>query len=146
FINPYALKARGLSLSQVTSSIASGNSDLPAGALDGKTRTYAVRAEGQLTAAAAYNNLVLAYHDAAPVRLDDEGRAANTIQASKRQTTCNSEPTIVLSVHRQPRANTVKAAREVSNALPALADQAPGGSELNVINDRSVFIQHSING
>lgn len=145
FVNPYALKTRGLALTQVANAISAGNSDLPSGELEGANRTYAVRAEGQLTDAAAYNNLVLAYHDGAPVRLADVGRAVNSIQENKRQTTYNNQAAIVLSVHRQPGANTVKVANEVKAALPALARQAPGGAELNVIHDRSVFIQHSIN-
>ncbi len=145
FVNPYALKTRGLSLSEVTEAIKSGNSDLPSGTLQGKSRTYEVRAQGQLTDAAGYNNLVIAYKNGAPVRLSDIGHAANSIQENKRETTYNNQPAIVLAVHRQPGANTVQVAKEVRNALPALEKQAPGGAHLNVIYDRSVFIHHSIN-
>ncbi|MGH8274100.1 MAG: efflux RND transporter permease subunit [Gammaproteobacteria bacterium] len=145
FINPYALNARGLSLSQVTDAIQSGNSNLPSGTLEGANRTYAVQASGQLDDATQYNNLVVAYNNGSPVRISDVGYAKNSIQENKRQTTYNGTPSIVLAIHRQPGANTVQVAREVRNALPALERQAPGGAELHVIYDRSVFIHHSIN-
>ncbi|MGA7966941.1 MAG: efflux RND transporter permease subunit [Gammaproteobacteria bacterium] len=144
FINPYALNARGLSLSQVTDAIRSGNSNLPSGTLEGTNRTYAVQTSGQLDDANQYNNLVVAYNNGSPVRISDVGHAVNSIEENKRQTTYNGTPAIVLSVHRQPGANTVKVAQEVRNLLPELSRQAPGGAELHVIYDRSVFIHHSI--
>lgn len=144
FINPYALNARGLSLSQVAEAIKSGNSNLPSGTLEGTNRTYAVQTSGQLDDANQYNNLVVAYNNGSPVRISDIGHAVNSIEENKRQTTYNGTPAIVLSVHRQPGANTVKVAQEVRKLLPELSRQAPGGAELHVIYDRSVFIRHSI--
>ncbi len=144
FINPYALNARGISLSQVASAINAGNSNLPSGTLQGSNRTYTVQASGQLTNAAEYNNLVLAYNDGAPVRLADVGHAENSIEADKQQTTYDNQPAIVLSVHRQPGANTVDIARDVRRLLPELSRQAPGGAKLHVIYDRSIFIRNSI--
>jgi HAE1 family hydrophobic/amphiphilic exporter-1 len=145
FVNPYALNARGLSLAQVTDAIKSGNSNLPSGQLQGKSRTYEVQAKGQLTDAAAYNHLVIAYNDGSPVTLSDVGNAVNSIQENKQATAYNNTPAIVLSVQRQPGANTVKVADEVRNALPGLEARAPGGAKLSVIYNRAVFIHHSIN-
>lgn len=144
FVNPYALNARGLSLAQVTHAIQSGNSNLPSGTLEGQNRTYAVQTSGQLNDADQYNNLVLAYNNGSPVRLSDVGHAVNSIEENKRQTTYNGTRAIVLSVHRQPGANTVQVAKEVREQLPRLSKQAPGGADLHVIYDRSVFIHHSI--
>lgn len=145
FVNPYALNARGLSLSQVANAIQSGNSNLPSGTLEGRNRTYAVQASGQLDDAGQYNDLVLAYNNGSPVTLGDVGHAVNSIEENKRQTTFNHTQAIVLSVHRQPGANTVQVANEVREMLPELSKQAPGGAELHVIYDRSVFIHSSIN-
>jgi len=144
FINPYALNARGLSLTQVADAIQSGNSNLPSGTLEGQNRTYSVQASGQLDDAEQYNNLVIAYNNGSPVHLSDVGHAVNSIEENKRQTTYNDTRAIVLSVHRQPGANTVKVAKEVRDLLPKLSKEAPGGARLHVIYDRSVFIHHSI--
>lgn len=144
YMNPYALNARGLSLAQVTQAIQSGNSNLPSGTMSGGVRDYSVMAQGQLTDAQQYNNLVLAYSNGAPIRLSDVGRAVDSIEEDKQETTYNSNTSIVLSVHRQPGANTVQVAREVRAMLPAVAKQAPGGAEFNVIYDRSQFINDSI--
>ncbi|HET6726166.1 MAG TPA: efflux RND transporter permease subunit, partial [Gammaproteobacteria bacterium] len=144
YINPYALNARGLSLAQVRQAISTGNSNLPAGTISGGLRAYTLRAEGQLTSAQQYNDLVLAYNNGAPIRLDDVGHAINSVEEDKQETTYNGGTSIVLSVQRQPGANTVQVAREVREILPQLAQQAPGGATLNVIYDRSQFINASI--
>ncbi|MGH8426800.1 MAG: efflux RND transporter permease subunit [Gammaproteobacteria bacterium] len=144
YINPYALNARGLSLNQVADAVAAGNSNLPTGTLDSGNRAYTVQASGQLTNAAQYNSLVLAYNNGAPVALSDVGQAENSIEQNKQTTAYNGEPAIVLSIQRQPGANTVKVANEARALLPELTRQAPGGAELHVIYDRSTFIRDSI--
>ena len=144
YINPYALNATGLSLAQVTRAIQAGNSSLPSGVMNGGQRYYSVNAKGQLTNAAEYNNLVLAYNNGAPVTLSDVGRAEDSVEQNKRDTTYNGRTAIVLSIHRQPGANTVQVARSVRALLPQLEKQAPGGAELHVIYDRSQFINASI--
>ncbi|HEX5314033.1 MAG TPA: efflux RND transporter permease subunit [Gammaproteobacteria bacterium] len=144
FVNPDALNARGLSLSQVAAAVAAGNSNLPSGTLDSGNRSYTVQTSGQLTDAAQYNDLVLAYNDGAPITLADIGHATNSIEENKRATSYNGEPAIVLAVHRQPGANTVQVAGEARAILPELEREAPGGAQLNVIYDRSIFIRNSI--
>ncbi|HET6655804.1 MAG TPA: efflux RND transporter permease subunit [Gammaproteobacteria bacterium] len=144
YINPYALNGRGLSLSQVRQAVATGNSNRPAGTISGGLRAYNLRAQGQLTSAEEYNNLVLAYSNGAPIQLDDVGHAIDSVEENKQETTYNGHTSIVLSVQRQPGANTVQVANEVRALLPALEKQAPGGASLNVIYDRSRFINASI--
>ena len=144
YVDPYALNARGISLDSVAAAIQSGNSNLPSGTLEGDNRTYTVQASGQLTDAQQYDSLVLAYNNGAPVTLGDVGHAVDSVEANKQETTFDGSPAIVLSVHRQPGANTVDVAREVRDLLPELSREAPGGATLHVIYDRSVFIRNSI--
>lgn len=144
YINPYALNATGLSLAQVTGAIKAGNSNLPSGVMSGGQRYYTLKAEGQLTSAAQYNDLVLAYNNGAPVKLSDVGEAVDSVEQNKRNTTFNGQTAIVLSIHRQPGANTVEVAQAVRDLLPKLEKQAPAGAELRVIYDRSQFIKASI--
>jgi HAE1 family hydrophobic/amphiphilic exporter-1 len=152
-MNPYALAARNLSLSQVKTAVQGGNANLPTGTLDGSTRSYTVQAAGQLQDAAGYNRLVIAYRNGAPVRLDDVGEAQNSIEQNKQLTTFfdntapdkNIRPSIVLAVKRQPGANTVEVSKAVRARLAVLTRQAPGDAVLRVVHDRADFIEGSIN-
>ncbi len=86
-MNPYALAARKLSLTQVEQAIQGGNTNLPTGTLNGSVRTYTVQADGQLQDAAAYNRLVIAYRNGAPVHLADVGTAKDSTEQDKQLTT-----------------------------------------------------------
>jgi HAE1 family hydrophobic/amphiphilic exporter-1 len=151
-MNPYALAARNLSLQQVQAAIQGGNTNLPTGVLNGSSRSYTVQAAGQLQDAAAYNRLVVAYRNGAPVRLSDVGKAEDSIEQNMQLTTFfdNSSsdktlrPAIVLAVKRQPGANTVEVSQGVRARLAELTRQAPGDATLRVLYDRADFIRGSI--
>jgi HAE1 family hydrophobic/amphiphilic exporter-1 len=151
-MNPYALAARNLSLASVEKAIQGGNSNLPTGVLSGSTQSYTVQAAGQLRDADAYNRLVIAYSNGAPVHLSDVGRAKNSIEQDKQLTTFfdntaedkDLRPSIVLAVKRQPGANTVEVSRAVRARLATLTRQAPGDATLRVLHDRADFINGAI--
>ena len=151
-MNPYALAARNLSLAQVQQAIQGGNTNLPTGTLNGSVRSYTVQAEGQLQDAAAYNSLVIAFRNGAPVHLSDVGEAKDSTEQDKQLTTFfdntaeekGLRPAIVLAVKRQPGANTVEVSRMVRGRLAELTRQAPGDATLRMLYDRADFINGSI--
>ena len=152
YMNPYALAARNLSLAQVEQAIQGGNTNLPTGTLDGNVRTYTLQAEGQLENAEAYNKLVLAYRNGAPVHLSEVGEAQDGREQDKQLTTFfdngtaahGLRPAIVLAVKRQPGANTVEVSRAVRAQLDELTRQAPGDATLGLLYDRADYINGSI--
>ncbi|MGH8444734.1 MAG: efflux RND transporter permease subunit, partial [Solimonas sp.] len=144
YLNPQALNARGLSLLQVSSAISGANSNQPSGTLYGAQRSYTVQAYGQLRDAAAYNDAVIAYRNNAPVRLRDVGTAIDSIANDKQATEFNGRPAIVVAITRQPGTNTVSIAKSVHKLLPELEKSAPGDTKVDVMYDRSEFIEESI--
>ena len=152
YINPYALSARGLSLDTVASAVQSNNTNLPSGTLYGSAHTYTVQSNGQLMDAAAYNHMIVAYQNGAPVHLSDIGYALDGIQQDKQLTTYSNadddngqlRPAVVLAVKRQPGANTVQVTNAVKALLPELTRQAPGDTVIHVLYNRADFIQGSI--
>ena len=153
YMNPYALAARHLSLEQVVQAVQHGNTNLPSGTMYGATNTFTVKAAGQLTDAQAYNNLIIASQDGAPVHLSDVGEAVDSIEQDKQLTQYfddahndgKLETAIVLGVQRQPGSNTVKIAQQIRDLLPALTNDAPGDASLHVMYSRGDFISGSIN-
>ena len=152
YLNPYALAARSLTLSMVSDAIQSHNTNLPAGTLYGGSRTYTVESNGQLTRADAFNRMVVAYRNGAPVHLSDVGHAVDGIQQDKQLTTFadlahgdgKMRPAVMLSVRRQPGANTVAVARAIRAKLPELTREAPGDAVLRLLYTRADFIEGSI--
>ena len=152
YVNPYALAARGLSLSMLSDAIKNGNTNIPAGTMYGSAHTYTVQSNGQLMNARAYDNLIVAYQNGAPVHLSDVGYAVDGIAQNKQLTTFSDfsedggkmRPAVVLGVRRQPGANTVRVSDAVKALLPELTREAPGDTEVHLLYNRGDFIQGSI--
>jgi len=143
-VDPDAAAARGLTLEQVNAAVAAANSSTPVGALLGKRQNVTVDVTGQMTRAADYQNLVVAWRDGAPVRLDEIARVYDSVENNQIAGWSGADPAIVLAVFRQSDANTVEVVDNVKAKIPYYQSQLPPSIETQVLNDRSVSIRQSI--
>jgi len=143
-VNPEALAKRNLGLDKVVSAIQNANSNLPSGTLDGSARSFTVKSSGKLERASGFHDLIIAYQDGMPVRLSDVGRAVDGIENAKVKNWLNGNRNIALAVYRQPGANTVEVVKRVRAVFEEIEREAPPGVKISVINDRSEFIENSI--
>jgi len=143
-LDPQALAARRIGLNEVTSAVSTGNVNLPSGILWGTDRAYAVEAQGQLTDAASFRPLIVAYRNGAPVRLQDLGRVVDSVQDTKTASWFSGTRAIVLAVQRQPGTNTVAVAGRVRDVMAQIERQLPPSVKVNTLYDRSETIEESV--
>ncbi len=143
-LNPYAMQARNLSLTNLVSAIDSKNANLPQGTLQSLSRSYNLKVDGQLTNAAQFNKLIVAYNNGAPVELNQLGHAEDGVQQNTRATWINNERGIILAIVRQPDSNTVDIAKAIRDALPKLNATLPGGAKMQIIYDKSTYVQAAV--
>jgi hydrophobic/amphiphilic exporter-1 (mainly G- bacteria), HAE1 family len=143
-VDPKKLASIGIGIDEVAQAVANANVDLPTGTLYGRHQAFTVQAKGQLTSAAAYRPLVIAYRNGAPVRLEDVGRVLDSVQNDKTASWSNGEPAVVLAIQRQPGTNTVEVVDNVMRLLPAFRQQVPAGLHIEVLGDRSETIRASV--
>ncbi|MFA7381861.1 MAG: multidrug efflux RND transporter permease subunit [Desulfurivibrionaceae bacterium] len=143
-VNPEALAATGIAVSEVAEAIGQGNVNLPTGTLQGKYQALTIQASGQLKDAAAYRPLIVAYRNGAPVRLDQLGRVIDSVESDKTPGWLNDTRAIVLAIQRQPGTNTVEVVDNIRKLLPAFREQIPASVNLTVLYDRSESIRESV--
>jgi len=147
-VNPKALTSMGIGLDDISDAVARSNVNLPTGTLYGKHQAFTVQATGQLTEAAAYRPLIVAYRNGSPVRLEDLGKVIDSVENDKVASWYNDQTggtrAIVLAIQRQPGTNTVKVVEAIRELLPTFLVQMPASINLNVLYDRSESIRHSI--
>ncbi len=119
--------------------------NLPTGILWGTDRAYAVKADGQLTDAAGFRSLVVAYRNGAAVRLQDLGQVLDAVQDTKAAAWYNGDRGIVLAIQRQPGSNTVEVAARVREAMGELQSSLPASVSVSTLYDRSESIRQSVN-
>jgi HAE1 family hydrophobic/amphiphilic exporter-1 len=143
-LNPHALNSRQVGIDEVTSAINAGNVNLPTGILWGRNRTATVQANGQLTDAKDFGNLVVAWRDGAPVRVRDLGVVIDDVENNRVASWVHGQRAIVLAVQRQPGTNTVEVANRVQSLIDRLKPQLPASVQINKLYDRSLSIRNSV--
>ncbi len=144
-LDPKALQARSIGLDEVTAAVNSGNPNLPTGTLWGPQRAYTVLADGQISSAPEFRQLVVTYQNGAPVRLQDVANVLDDVQDNRNATWYDGVRAIILAIQRQPGTNTVQVADGVKATVASLAPQLPASVQINTLYDRSVSIHQSVN-
>ena len=150
-MDPRRLYQLRLGTSDVAQAVASQSPNLPSGTLYGPTRAYVVQANGQLTKAAEFGAITVAYRNGAPVRLADVAQVVDSVQDDKTASwfaaPADSLPlrrSITIAIQRQPGTNTVEVADAVKAILPKLSANLPGGVTIKPLYDRSQTIRESV--
>jgi hydrophobic/amphiphilic exporter-1 (mainly G- bacteria), HAE1 family len=143
-LDPSALASRGVGIDEVQQAVKAGNVNLPTGTLFGPHKAVTVESNGQLTDAAAYRPLIVAYSHGSPVRLQDLGRVVDGVENDKVASWYTGTRAIVLAVQRQPGTNTVEVVDAIKELLPTFRAQMPASVSLDVLFDRSESIRSSV--
>ncbi|MBI1996441.1 MAG: efflux RND transporter permease subunit [Deltaproteobacteria bacterium] len=143
-LDPNQLAARQIGIDDVVNAVQRGNVDLPVGTLDAPNRAYTLVSDAQLTNAAAFRPLVVTFRNGAPVRIQDIGKAMDSVENRKVASWFNGKRAIILGVQRQPGANVVEVVDAVKELLPTLRTQIPQSVKLDVFFDRTEFIRESV--
>ncbi|HEU5197738.1 MAG TPA: efflux RND transporter permease subunit [Methylomirabilota bacterium] len=143
-VDPRALAVRGIGIDEVEQAVARGNVKKPTGFLSGPHQAVNIQSNAQLTDAAAYRPLIVAYRNGSPVRLEEIGRVIDGVQTDKVASWFNNDRAVVLAVQRQPGTNTIEVVDAVRALLPVFRQQLPASVGLNVVYDRSVAIRESV--
>ncbi|HEV2085034.1 MAG TPA: efflux RND transporter permease subunit [Gemmatimonadales bacterium] len=143
-LDPQQLAARNIGIDEVALAVDNGNVNLPTGTLWGTDKAYSVVSQGQLTNAAGFGSLVVAYRNGAPVRLRDLGLVIDSVQDTKQASWYNGERAIVLAIQRQPGTNTVAVAERVKAEVDSLRSQLPASVDIATLYDRSQTVKASV--
>src|ERR1041385_7169156 len=144
-VDPSALAGRGIGIDDVATALQRGNTNLPVGTLYGLHQNLTVQANGQLTNAEEYRQLIVAYRNGAPVALRDLGNVVDSVENNRLATRYNGQQVVTLTIQRQPGTNTVAVVDAIRNLLPFFRQQLPASIKLDVLYDRSESIRESVN-
>ena len=144
-VDPSALATRGIGIDDVATALQRGNTNLPVGTLYGIHQNLTVQANGQLTNAEEYRQLIVAYRNGAPVALRDLGDVVDSVENNRLASRYNGQQVVTLTIQRQPGTNTVAVVDAIRNLLPSFRQQLPASIKLDVLYDRSESIRESVN-
>ncbi|HXP72762.1 MAG TPA: efflux RND transporter permease subunit [Stellaceae bacterium] len=145
-VDPSKIAALGLTLEDIRSGLAGATTNAPKGSLDGPQRSLTIDASDQLTNAAAYDSLIIAYTKGAPLRVRDIGRAIDSAEDTRTAAWLGHKQAVIIDVHKQPGYNVNATVELVKATLPRLQRALPPTLTLKVLGDRTQTIRASVMG
>jgi hydrophobe/amphiphile efflux-1 (HAE1) family protein len=143
-VDPAKLATKGLTLEDVRGVIAQATTNAPKGTLYSSNRSLTIAANDQLSKAAAYNDIIIAYRNGAAVRIKDIGEAIAGPENLYVGAWDNDRPAVLLVVYKQPGANVIDTADKVKQALPRLQAVIPAAVSVDILSDRTETIRASV--
>jgi hydrophobic/amphiphilic exporter-1 (mainly G- bacteria), HAE1 family len=143
-VDPGAAAARNISLDDIRTIINKANSSTPVGTLTGPKQSVTLTATSAIEHAAGYRDVVVAYRNGAPVKLNQVARVIDSVENDKIATWYNDSRAIVLAIQRQPDANTVSVVDMVRTQLPLMRAQVPPSIQMAPLFDRSISIRAAV--
>ncbi len=144
-VNPVQLASYGLSLESVRSALTQTSVNSAKGNFDGLRQDYQIDANDQITTAGQYKNVVVAYNNGAPVFLKNIANVVNGVENVRQAAWMNLTPAVVLSIQRQPGANTITVVNSIRKILPQLESNLPASIKVTTLTDMTTSIQASVN-
>ncbi|GAB3383149.1 efflux RND transporter permease subunit [Massilia agri] len=139
-----ALASYGLGLDTLRTAITAANANSAKGNFDGPTRSYAINANDQLVTVPDYKNLIVAYRNGAPVRLEEVAKVVDSAENVRIGAWANLKPAIILNVQRQPGANVIATVDAIKERLPELQAGLPASVRMDILSDRTAGIRASV--
>ena len=143
-MNPSAMFKYGIGLEDVRAALAAANANSPKGAIENEKMHWQIYDNDQSRSAKDYNNLVVAYRNGAPVRLNDVAEISDSVEDLRNLGLSKGKPAVIVIISRQPQANIIDTVDRVRALLPKLQAAIPPATELQVASDRSTVIRASL--
>jgi multidrug efflux pump len=143
-VNPVALSSYGLNMEDMRTALTEASVNSAKGNFDGPRQDYQIDANDQITSAADYSNVVVAYSNGAPVLVKNVANVINGVENTKQAAWMNLTPAVILNIQRQPGANTITVVNEIQKILPQLEANLPAGIQVTTLTDMTTSIQASV--
>jgi hydrophobe/amphiphile efflux-1 (HAE1) family protein len=138
------LEAQSLTVLDIMGAIQREHLEVPAGRIETPEREMNVRAEGEALDLAGFRQIVVAFREGTPVRLQDVAVVEDGLEDRRRVALANGEPSIGFGIRKLRGANAVEVGKRAKAKLQELRADLPEGVNVGVRYDSTVFIERAI--
>ncbi|MDP1924818.1 MAG: efflux RND transporter permease subunit [Thiobacillus sp.] len=135
----------GITLEQMEATLQGFATNTSGGFLESQAQEYLIRNIGRTTRLEDLQDLVVSYRDAQPILLRQVARVEFAARLKRGDASFMGKPAVILSVQKQPGADTVKLTREIEAALAELNRSMPAGiATKDILFKQAHFIESSV--
>ncbi len=148
WLNADQLEAYQMTVGDIVEAIEREHKEVPAGRIETETKEHNVRVMGEAMTTEDFGRIVIARRGGQPVyktiRLKDVATIEDGLADIRRISRTNGKPAIGLGIRKQRGANEVEVAHRVLKRLEEVKKNIPQGMDLNIVVNRTKFIEDSI--
>ncbi len=138
------MAAYALGMEDLRNAVVAANVAGSKGSLDGRTQSYTIAANDQITAPQQYNDVVVAYRNGSAVLVRDIASVIDGLENIRTAGWYGGDPAVIIDVQRQPGANVVDTVDRVLKEIPRLRGSLAADAKLEVVHDSTDTIRASI--
>ncbi|CAB3777541.1 efflux RND transporter permease subunit [Pararobbsia alpina] len=143
-LQPGKLNSYGIGLEDVRAAIGAANADSAKGHLDEGKQRYVVTSNDQISKAAPYRDLVVAYRNGAAVQLRDVADVRDSNENIRNAGLFNGKSAILVVVYPMPGSNVVNTVAQIRKVLPSIQATLPSSVHVAIALDRSQSVRSSV--
>jgi CzcA family heavy metal efflux pump len=143
-VEPARLKQYGVTLAQVSEAVKQANINAPGGFLQTPDQELLIRGIGRIRSLTDLRQSVVTVRQGVPVRLGDIARIQTGPAVKRGDGSLNGQPAIILTVTRQPFADTPTVTRAVEAAMNEIRTTLPKDVQVTTTFRQEDFIEKSV--
>jgi CzcA family heavy metal efflux pump len=141
---PRSLWNYNITLEEVEKAAGSFQGNTTGGYLTNANQEFLIRNLGRSSAVEDLANTVVAYRNGVPIRLREVANTKVGAAVKRGDASINGKPGVILSVYKQPGANTVNLTRQIEEALEQIKANLPPDIEVVQLFKQSNFIENAV--
>jgi multidrug efflux pump len=143
-LQPDQLNSYGIGLEDVRAAISAANADSVKGHIDENGQRFEVLSNDQISKAAPYRDLVVAYRNGSPVQLRDVAQVLDSAENIRNAGLYNGKDAVLVIVYPLPGGNIVKTVAQIRKSLPNIEATLPQNVHIGVAVDRSQSVNAAV--
>ena len=145
YCDPNKLEAYGLTISGISSIIASENRNVPSGSIDIGSNSYSLRVEKEFSSADQMLDVVVGYSNGKTIYLRDVARVVDGVEEKYQEAYVNGTQGAQIVIQKQSDANTVNVIRGVKKEMKKIEKNLPSDIQIRTVVDSSDNILNTLN-
>jgi multidrug efflux pump len=143
-LEPDQLNSYGIGLEDVRAAISAANANSAKGHIDQGGQRYEILSNDQISKAAPYRDLVVAYRNNAPVLLRDVADVEDSAENIRNAGLYNGKEAVLVIVYPLPGGNIVKTVAQIRKVLPSIEATLPHDIHVGIALDRSQSVRAAV--
>lgn len=140
----HALHTYDVSLAEIEDAIRHSNRNVTGGYLSKESKEFLVRGQARFTDFRELKKIVVKTSGSRPVLVGDVATVTPVAQPKRGDTTVNGRDAVVLTIQKQPTADTRELTDRIREALTDLRLSLPDDVRLEVTYEQRTFIEHAV--